>query len=237
MKSFTIYQEYYDLMTLLPKKDRAELALAIIEYMFDELEPTKLSNDAMKIFNNLKRPLDKSKKNSKNSSKSKPNENEIKTKIKRNKNENKTKQHTHQDVNVNVSNYDNNYVVNVDVNNNLFTFIEENFGRTLSPIEYEEINTWEDSELTRYAIKQSVLNGVYNIKYISTILHNYSKNNIKTVQQAQKDEEDYKNRNKKSISEWNATHEIPEWFDKEQEITPPSEEERKELEDLLKEYK
>ena len=189
------------------------------------------------IINGSDIPLDKSKKNSKNSSKSKQNENEIKTKIKRNKNENKTKQHTHQDVNVNVSNYDNNYVVNVDVNNNLFTFIEENFGRTLSPIEYEEINTWEDNELTRFAIKKAVLNGVYNIKYISTTLFNWKKKNITTVQQAQKDEEDYKNRNRKSISEWNAIHETPEWLEKEQNETPPSEEDRKELENLLKDFK
>ena len=236
MKSFTIYQEYYDLMTLLPKKDRAELALAIIEYMFDDLEPN-LNKDQFKVFNNLKRPLDKSKNKSNNNSKQ--NQKEIKKKSKQSQNEikNNSTQHTHQDVNVNVSNYDNNYVVNVDVNNNLFTFIEENFGRTLNSIEYEEINTWEDNELTRFAIKKAVLNGVYNIKYISTTLFNWKKKNITNVQQAQKDEEDYKNRNRKSISEWNAIHETPEWLEKEQNETPPSEEDRKELENLLKDFK
>ena len=74
---------------------------------------------------------------------------------------------------------------------NLFDFIQENFGRTLAPIEYEEIKTWEDNELTRYAIKQAVLNGKYGIKYISKILYEYQKNNVTTVQQAQQREFDY----------------------------------------------
>ncbi|MCI8346586.1 MAG: DnaD domain protein [Bacilli bacterium] len=75
-------------------------------------------------------------------------------------------------------------------------FVEENFGRTLAPIEYEEIQNWEDNELTRYAIKQAVLNSKYSIKYISKILYEYQKSNIKTVQQAQQREEEYANRKK-----------------------------------------
>lgn len=75
---------------------------------------------------------------------------------------------------------------------NIFEYIEENFGRPLSPIEYEEIKTWEDNELTKYAIKQAVLSGIYNLKYISKILYEYEKNNIKTVQQAQVREEQHR---------------------------------------------
>ena len=75
----------------------------------------------------------------------------------------------------------------------IFTFIENNFGRTLSPVEYEEISKWEDNELTRYAIKNAVLNGKCNIKYISRILESYAKNGIKTVVQAQNEEEEFKN--------------------------------------------
>ena len=71
------------------------------------------------------------------------------------------------------------YNNNNNIEKNIFTFIEENFGRTLSPIENEEISTWNDNELTRYAIKQAVLNGKYNIKYISKILYEYEKQHIK----------------------------------------------------------
>ena len=72
-----------------------------------------------------------------------------------------------------------------DNNGDIFDFIEKNFGRTLSPVEIEEASSWEDNDLTRYAIKQAILNGAYNFKYINKILHNYKMNNIQTVQQAQ----------------------------------------------------
>lgn len=74
---------------------------------------------------------------------------------------------------------------------NIYDFVEQNFGRTLSPIEYEEINLWNDTELTRYAIKQAVLNNKCGTKYISRILNAYERENIKTVQQAQERERQY----------------------------------------------
>lgn len=120
MNGFTIYSEYFDLITLLPKNEQGELLLAICNYMFFDEEP-KLNEAQMKIFRNLKRPLDKSKKRSLNSSKNemkqKQNRNERKTKQKQNENE----KETHQDVNVIVN-------VNDDVNVN----------SNLEKIEYEE---------------------------------------------------------------------------------------------------
>lgn len=98
--------------------------------------------------------------------------------------------------------------IDIDIYNNITTtsttiydYIEENFGRTLSPIEYEEITSWEDNDLTRYAVKQSILNGKYNLKYINSILNDYKKNNIKTVQQAIEKEEKYKNNKEKNSLE------------------------------------
>ena len=103
MNSFTVYKEYYELITLLTEKEQQELLLAIFKYMFEDIEPS-LNDRQMKIFNNLKRPLKKSKKRSQNSSKTETkqnqNKNETETKQKRNENEKKT----HQDVNVNVNN-------------------------------------------------------------------------------------------------------------------------------------
>lgn len=106
---------------------------------------------------------------------------------------------------------------------NIFEYIEKNFGRTLSPIEYEEISTWQDNDLTRYAIKQAVLNGAYSIKYITKILYNYEKQGIKTVQQAQEKEKQFKN--KKQIE--------PEWFDKDLKNEEMTEKEKEELDNLL----
>lgn len=80
---------------------------------------------------------------------------------------------------------------NNNINNNIYDFVEQNFGRTLSPVEYEEINTWNDTELTRYAIKQSVILNKCSIRYVSRILSAYERENVKTVQQAQERERQY----------------------------------------------
>ena len=98
---------------------------------------------------------------------------------------------------VNNNNTTNNNTSNNIYNNNIYDFIEENFGRTLNPLEYEEISTWEDNELTRYAIKEAILGGKYNIKYISVVLNSYKKNSITTVQQAQEEKESFKHKPKK----------------------------------------
>ena len=83
----------------------------------------------------------------------------------------------------------------------MFTFIENNFGRTLNPIEYEEVSKLEDNELTRYAIRQAILNNAYSLKYIKSILKNYEAKNITTVQQAQEDENNYQKRKDKQQKE------------------------------------
>lgn len=99
MQSFTIYKEYYDLITLLSTKEQQELLLAIVEYMFEDKEPL-LNDRQIKIFNNLKRPLDKSKEQSKRRTNQKPNENQIETKQEP---KGQPKENTSNDVYVNVN--------------------------------------------------------------------------------------------------------------------------------------
>lgn len=238
IKSFTIYSEYYDLITLLQnKEDREELSLAIFQYMFDNKTP-ELNKDQMKIFNNLKRPLDKSKSKSKNKSKQNQNENEIKSK----QNQNKIKNKTHQDVNVNdnvnINNFNNENrnrgMGEEKETNNIFTFIETNFGRSLNSIEYEIISNWEDTELTRYAIKQAVLNQAYSIKYIDTILDNYKNKGIKTVVEAQKDDKDFKERKKQKNKKSLKFESLPDWYNKNIEEDLMNDKELKEFEKELR---
>lgn len=113
----------------------------------------------------------------------------------------------------------------------IFDFIEQNFGRTLNPTEIELISQWEDNELTRYAIKQTILNGVYNFKYINTILNSYKNKNIKTVQQAEQEHQNFINKRKKK------TESIPEWFNEDIEEQQVKDEEIQKLEERLKKYK
>lgn len=90
--------------------------------------------------------------------------------------------------------YINNNSSSIERSDTIYDFLEQNFGRTLNSIEIEMIKEWNDNELTRYAIKQAVLNGKYNVKYINTILVNYKNNSITTVQQAQEEEKKFKSK-------------------------------------------
>ena len=116
-------------------------------------------------------------------------------------------------------------IVNSNSIDNIYDYIEKNFGRTLSPIEYEEVGTWDDNELTRYAIKQAVLNSKYNIRYISVVLNNYKKSSITTVVQAQQEEERFKQQTSKTSGYKEKYKEpVPDWLGKEIESEPASDE-------------
>lgn len=69
--------------------------------------------------------------------------------------------------------------------NDLFNTFEKEFGRTLSPMEYDIINSWlEDNinkELILEALKEAVFNGVNNLRYIDKILFEWSKKGIKNA--------------------------------------------------------
>lgn len=98
---------------------------------------------------------------------------------------------------------------------NIFEIIEKEFGRTLSPIEYEIIKAWLDGdmseELIKEAIKEATFNGVSNLRYIDKILYEWGKLGIKSVTDV---ETNRKKRSKEKdtadvdldIVEWN-------WFD------------------------
>ncbi len=107
-----------------------------------------------------------------------------------------------------------------EINTNVFEIVEREFGRTLSPMEYEIIKAWLDNgiseDLIREAIKEATFNGVSNLRYIDKILYEWGKNGIKTPSDV---ENNRKKRNKSrddekdldmdmDIVDWN-------WFDDE----------------------
>ncbi|MDD4187179.1 MAG: DnaD domain protein [Bacilli bacterium] len=67
---------------------------------------------------------------------------------------------------------------------NIFTIFEKEFGRTLSPIEFEIINAWLKSgtseELIIKALKEATFNGVSNLRYIDKIIYEWGKKGLKT---------------------------------------------------------
>ncbi|TMN23715.1 DnaD domain-containing protein [Lentibacillus cibarius] len=71
----------------------------------------------------------------------------------------------------------------------IFVLFEQEFGRPLSPFEIEMINTWLDEDelapaLIKAALRESVLMGKLNFKYIDRILREWKKKGIHSVEQA-----------------------------------------------------
>ena len=133
-----------------------------------------------------------------------------------------------------------------NTNNTIYAYTEKQFGRVLSATEKEEITKWPDTELTMYAIKQAMLYGKSNVKYISKIIEAYGRENIQTVQQAQQREREYaeakkrKQEMKRNNGYQRNTKTIepePEWLNKKIEKQEVTSKEREEMDELLKEYK
>ena len=65
---------------------------------------------------------------------------------------------------------------------NIYDNFEQEFGRPLSPIEYELINGWLDAEFKEeviiLALKEAVFNGVTNRRYIDKILYEWKKKGL-----------------------------------------------------------
>lgn len=106
-------------------------------------------------------------------------------------------------------------------NSNIFEVIEKEFGRTLSPFEYEIIKAWLENnmseELIKEAIKEATFNGVSNLRYIDKILYEWEKAGIKTKEDVLKNnkkrriksEEDSKKEIDLDIMDWD-------WFDEDE---------------------
>lgn len=78
---------------------------------------------------------------------------------------------------------------------NIYDIFEQEFGRTLSPIEYELISSWLEQdfneELIVLALKEAVFNGVTHLRYIDKILYSWQKKGIKTKDDVEKERINY----------------------------------------------
>ena len=82
---------------------------------------------------------------------------------------------------------------------NLYSVFETEFGRTLSPMEFEIINGWVDNgyseELIKLALKEATYNGVSNLRYIDKIIYEWGKKGIKTKEDVENNRKQFKNNN------------------------------------------
>lgn len=79
---------------------------------------------------------------------------------------------------------------NIITTTNLFEYIESNFGRPLSPLEYEKANHWlslYEQEIIEYAIKIAVMNGKRTFNYVEGILNNWKGKDLKSIKDITED--------------------------------------------------
>ena len=71
----------------------------------------------------------------------------------------------------------------------LYTCFEQEFGRPLSPYECETLAMWMDDDyhdpiIIKTALREAVISGKLNFRYIDRILFEWKKNGVKTIDQA-----------------------------------------------------
>ena len=81
----------------------------------------------------------------------------------------------------------------------LYTIFEKEFGRPLSPFECETLAMWVDDDkhsplLIKAALREAVMSGKINFRYIDRILFEWKKNGIKTIEQARTQSQKFRQR-------------------------------------------
>lgn len=87
----------------------------------------------------------------------------------------------------------------------LYGIFEKEFGRPLSPFEGETLTMWIDEdhhspELVKAALREAVISGKLNFRYIDRILFDWKKHGIKTLDQAKQHGEKFRSYQKKQSS-------------------------------------
>lgn len=89
-----------------------------------------------------------------------------------------------------IKNKNNNEMSKQSDETDLYTCFEKEFGRPLSPFECESLAMWMDDDhhdpiIIKAALREAVMSGKMNFRYIDRILFEWKKNGIKTIEQAQ----------------------------------------------------
>lgn len=88
----------------------------------------------------------------------------------------------------------------------LYTIFEQEFARPLSPIEYETLTMWLDHDhysasLIKAALREAVISGKLNFRYIDRILFEWKKNGIETAEQAKEHAKNFRLNQQKTKTE------------------------------------
>jgi len=85
------------------------------------------------------------------------------------------------------------------IDGTIFILFEQEFGRPLSPFEIETINVWLDEDqlepsLIKAGLRESVLMGKLNFKYIDRILRDWKQKGVKSVEDAREISKSFHNK-------------------------------------------
>lgn len=211
LNSFTFYRDYFNLIDTLPIKDKKDLAVAILDYVFKDTEP-KLTGHNQAIFNTLCHQLNVSKNKSKSAKKNISNENQLEIKLKSNENQMKIKKDNKTSIlYLYISNFNN-------INNNikLKNKIEE-------WIKYKKENN--------FTYKETGLKVL--LKQIDTICEEYGADNVIRLIN-----ESITNGYKGIIfDKLKKSKKVPNWYEKEIETNEISEQDQQQIDKLLEAFK
>ena len=191
--SFIFYRSFYEAISELPKENQADTYDAIMQYALNQKE-IELTGISKAIFSLVKPQLDANYKKYQNGKQKK---NKIEAKQKQTKSKMGTNVNENVNVNDNVNDNDNDNVGDscVDGLQEVIDFYSNNIV-FLNPYGLKILESYvEDmsSELVIYAMQIAVENNKKTISYIKAILNNWAKANIKTLEEAKRE-------NKKKVS-------------------------------------
>lgn len=91
------------------------------------------------------------------------------------------------------------------IDGTIFILFEQEFGRPLSPFEIETINVWLDEDhlppsLIKAGLRESVLMGKLNFKYIDRILRDWKQKGIQSVEDAREASKSFHDKQSRSQS-------------------------------------
>lgn len=196
--SFIFYRSFYEAINDLPEKSQLKVYKAICEMSlnFDEIDLSGLSLTIFKLIKpqleaNNKRYINGSKggapKGNQNATKKQPKNNQKITKKQPNNNVN---ENDNENVNVN-----DNINTSSSSNNNIYSYLEDNLGRTLNGAEIELATMWAneyDWTKIEYAIKETLMARANNLKYTDAILRNIKDKSNDELYSKPKEEDDEK---------------------------------------------
>lgn len=85
-----------------------------------------------------------------------------------------------------------------DEKTDVFSVLEKELGKQLSPIEIEIVKAWKESnysdEIIKEAIKEAVINRVANLRYIDSILYEWAKKGIKTREEVERNRKKFRDK-------------------------------------------